>query len=69
MVTVVKNYSHSCACRVHTSHSYYSRAAFVSLRASDCAATVRGRRPFEGGGYSTAASVFTVNGNTTIGSL
>ena len=30
----------------------YSRAAFISLSASNCAALIRGRRLFEGGVYS-----------------
>ena len=44
-LTIVLNYSHMCP--AYTSRGYYSRAAFISLRASDCAATIRGRRVFE----------------------
>ena len=29
-------------CAAYSNHGYYSRAAFISLRASDCAATIRG---------------------------
>ena len=36
----------------YSSRSYYSRAAFISLGAPDCAATIRGRRLIEGGVYS-----------------
>ena len=35
-----------------SSCGYYSRAVFISLRAPDCAATIRGRQLFEGGVYS-----------------
>ena len=41
LVTVVWKYSHTCVCDAYTSHSYYSRAAFILLKASDCAATNR----------------------------
>ena len=41
LVTVVRNHLHTwCACCV-SSCGYYSRAAFISLRASNCAATIR----------------------------
>ena len=43
LLTIVMNYSHTCACAAYTSHGYYSRAAFISLRAS----TIRGQRLFE----------------------
>ena len=40
-VIVVRNYLHTCACAAYSSHGYYSRAVFISLRAqSDCAATI-----------------------------
>ena len=48
LVTVVRKYS-SC--------SYYLRAAFISLRASDCAATIQGQRLFEAGVYSKQYSI------------
>ena len=35
-----------------TRRGVYSRAAFISLSASNCAAFIRGRRLFEGGVYS-----------------
>ena len=44
IVTVVRNHSHTCACAVFTSRGYYLRAVFISFRASDCAATIRGWR-------------------------
>ena len=37
--------------RWYTSCGYYSRVAFILPRASDCAATIRGQRLFEGYGY------------------
>ena len=40
-----------------TRRGVYSRAAFISLSASKCAAFIRGRRLFEGGVYSRAASI------------
>ena len=39
LVTVVRDYSQSCS--VYTSHGYYLRAVFISLRASNCAATIQ----------------------------
>ena len=36
----------------------YSRAAFISLSASNCAAFIRGRRLFEGGVYSRKYGTF-----------
>ena len=45
-VTVVRNYLQSCLCSAHTSRSYYSRAVFILVRPSDCAALL-----FEGGDY------------------
>ena len=48
-MNTVRNCSHMCACGAYSSYGYYLRAAFVSLRASDCAATIRGQRLFEGG--------------------
>ena len=39
-----------CIC-VHSSRRYYSRAVFISLRASDCAATIRWQWQFEGTDY------------------
>ena len=41
LVTVVRNHSQSCLCATYTSHSYYSRAAFISLRASSCVVTIQ----------------------------
>ena len=35
-VSVGSNYS----CAMYTNHGYYSRAAFISLEAPDCAATI-----------------------------
>ena len=46
-MTVIRNCSHTCAPAAYTSCGYYSRAAFNSFRASDGAATIRGRRLFE----------------------
>ena len=43
---VVRNYSHTCACAAYTSCGYYSRAAFISLRA------LIPRLLFEGSVYS-----------------
>lgn len=49
----VEKFSHTCAWAAYNySHSYYSRAAFISFGASDCAATIRLRLLFEGGIYS-----------------
>ena len=42
----------SSCLRMLTRGSIYSRAAFISLSASNCAAFIRGRRLFEGGVYS-----------------
>ena len=36
----------------------YSRAAFISLSASNCAALIRGRRLFEGGVYSRKYGIY-----------
>ena len=36
---------------------YYSRVAFISLKASDCAATSQGQQLFEGGIYLRAAFI------------
>ena len=55
LVTVITNDSQMCA--TYTSRSYYSRVVFISLRASDCAATIRGRRLFEGGDYLRAVTI------------
>ena len=63
MVTVVRNYLQTCSHAAYTNCGYYSRAAFILFRASDCAATIRGRHLscselltvrllFEGGVYS-----------------
>ena len=41
-----------CLPRMLTRRGVYSRAAFISLSASNCAAVIRGRRLFEGGVYS-----------------
>ena len=42
LVTVVRNYLHTCACCRISSHGYYLRSAFISLRASKCtAATIQ----------------------------
>ena len=38
----------------------YSRAAFISLSASNCAALIRGRRLFEGGVYSRKYGMYNV---------
>ena len=35
----------------YTSHGYYLKAVFILFRASNCAATIRGQRLFEGGVY------------------
>ena len=37
------NYQYTCSCTMCTSHGYYLRVVFISLRASDCAATIRWR--------------------------
>ena len=55
--------------QVLTRRGVYSRAAFISHSASNCAAFIRGRRLFEGGVYSRAASirgntVYTVSGQS-----
>ena len=42
----------------------YSRAAFISLSASNCAAFIRGRRLFEGGVYSRKYGKCTFANNT-----
>ena len=42
----------TCAHAVFTTCRYYSRAAFISFRASNCAATIQGQGLFEGGVYS-----------------
>ena len=48
----VRNYSRMCVHVACTSRCYYSRVAFISLRASECAATIQGQWLFEGGIYS-----------------
>ena len=47
MVTIVRNYSHMCVTAAYTSHGYYSRAAFLSFRASVGVATIREWHLFE----------------------
>ena len=42
-------YTHSCA--TCTNRNHYSKVAFISLRASNCAATIRGRQLLEGNIY------------------
>ena len=44
-VTAIGNYSHTCA--AYSNCSYYSRVAFISLRASDYVATIQGWHLFE----------------------
>ena len=44
LVTVISNYSQPCSFAMYTSHSYYSRVAFIW--ASNCAATIRGWQLF-----------------------
>ena len=51
--TIVRNDSHMCVCAAYTSHSYYSRVVFISLKASDCVATIRGWRLFEYGSFDS----------------
>ena len=51
LVIIVRNYFHTCACATYSSHSYYSRAAFISFRAPDCVATIWG------GNYSRVVSI------------
>ena len=53
-MTVVINYSQTCACARYSSHGYYSRVAFISLRALDYVATtgIWGWRVFEEIRYS-----------------
>ena len=58
LVTVVRKYSQASACAAYSSCSYYLRAAFISLRASDCAATIQGQRLFEAGVYSKQYSIW-----------
>ena len=41
-MTVIRKYLHTCACATYGSCSYYLGAVFISLRASDCAATFDG---------------------------
>ena len=45
---IIRNYSHMCA-RAHmvAMHDYYLRAAVISLRVSDCAATIQRQRLFD----------------------
>ena len=50
LVTVIRNYSHMCVCSA--SHGYYSRAAFILLRAPGCVATITGREWFSYSGLS-----------------
>ena len=52
-MTIIRNYLHLYVYAVYTSHSYYLRVVFILLRASNCAATIRGQRLFEGGVYLT----------------
>ena len=47
LVTVVRNYLHRCVCAACTSRGYYLKVAFILLRASNRAATLRGRCLFE----------------------
>ena len=48
VVTILRNCSHThVRVPAYTGHGYYSRVVFISLRASDCAATIRGRRLFK----------------------
>ena len=54
----VENYSHTCVWAAYNcSHSYYSRAVFISFGASNCVATIRGRLLFDCGYYLRAASI------------
>ena len=46
-MTVIRNYSHMCACATYGCCGYYLRVVLISLRASDCAAIIRGQRLFE----------------------
>ena len=61
LLTIVINYSHTCACAAYTSHGYYLRAAFISVRASDCAAIIRGQLLFEGSVYLKKYGMLCVN--------
>ena len=47
LVTVVRNYLHRCVCAACTSRGYYFKMAFILLRASNRAATIRGWCLFE----------------------
>ena len=51
-VYVLRHRSYFAHVHLLTRRGVYSRAAFISLSASDCAAFIRGRRLFEGGVYS-----------------
>lgn len=57
-MTIVRNYLHMCVCVVYTSHGYSLREAFKTF---DCAATVCGRRLFEGSVYSKKYSIVDAN--------
>ena len=41
----------------NTSHGYFSRAAFISLRTSDCSATIRGQCLFQEIQYASLCEV------------
>ena len=58
MVIVIRNYSHTCACAVYTSRGYCLRAAFISFRAFNYAATIWGWWLFEGGDYLRVATIW-----------
>ena len=62
LLTINRNYSHMCACAAYTSHGYYSRAIFISSRASDCAATLWRQLLFECGVYSKKYSITFLRG-------
>ena len=53
--------SHVCTCAAYTSHGYYSRAVFISLRSSECAAAIRGWQLFENGVYLKKYGLYSMN--------
>ena len=56
--TIVRNYSHTCACASCTRRSCYLRAVFISLGASDCVPTIQGQQLFKGNICSNKYSTY-----------
>ena len=65
LVTIVRNYSHCVPCAAYSNCGYYLRAAFISLRPSDCAATIQGQQLFEGGIYLNKYGIHNFKGRKT----